>query len=258
MKNIKIAFFDIDGTMIDMNRKEISEKMLETLRRLKENNILICMATGRTTTCLPNIPGIEFDAFLTFNGSYCFNKQESIYGHCIPKADVEQILANAKKMRRAVSIATIDRLAANGRDDDLAEYYRFAKLELEVSEDFEETAKEDIYQIMLSCRKEEYAQIMDGVQHAKIAAWWDRAVDIIPSEGGKGKGIEEVLKYYHLKQEEAIAFGDGNNDIEMLQTVGLGVAMANASDDLKNIANDVCGHVAEDGIYYYCLQHGLI
>ena len=38
MKKIKIAFFDVDGTMIDMNRKEISKKMLETLKRLKENS----------------------------------------------------------------------------------------------------------------------------------------------------------------------------------------------------------------------------
>ena len=57
---------------------------------------------------------------------------------------------------------------------------------------------------------------------------------------------------------QAMAFGDGNNDIEMLKSVGHGVAMANASDELKAIADDVCGDVAEDGIYYYCLEHGMI
>ena len=44
---IKIAFFDIDGTLIDMNKKKITEKMLETLKKLKENGIKICISTGR-------------------------------------------------------------------------------------------------------------------------------------------------------------------------------------------------------------------
>ena len=56
----------------------------------------------------------------------------------------------------------------------------------------------------------------------------------------------------------ALAFGDGNNDIEMLEAVGTGVAMANASDRLKSVATDICGHVANDGIYHYCLEKGLI
>ena len=55
-----------------------------------------------------------------------------------------------------------------------------------------------------------------------------------------------------------MAFGDGNNDIEMIETVGHGVAMENASKELKAVADDVCGHVADDGIYHYCLANGLI
>ena len=67
-----------------------------------------------------------------------------------------------------------------------------------------------------------------------------------------------MLEYYHLDKSEAIAFGDGNNDIEMLQSVGTGVAMGNGSEQLKAVADDVCGHAADDGIYYYCLEKGLI
>lgn len=111
---------------------------------------------------------------------------------------------------------------------------------------------------MLGCYKEEYPLIMNDVHGARIAAWWDRAVDIIPANGGKGAAIQRVLEYYRLKADEAVAFGDGNNDIEMLQTVGTGIAMANASEDLKEVADEVCGHVARDGVYYYCLEHELI
>lgn len=258
MKDVKIAFFDIDGTLIDMDKKIISEKMIETLRKLKENNVLICIATGRTPVSLPKFSDIEFDVFLTFNGSYCFNKHQTIFSNPIQKDDVKAIIDNAASINRPVSIATRNRIAANGKDKDLLDYFAIAKIELKVDDDFEDVSNGEIYQIMMGCYEEEYASVMKGIQHAKIAAWWDRAVDIIPANGGKGKGIEKVLEYYHLKKEDAIAFGDGNNDIEMLQAVGWGVAMENASEQLKKVADDICGHVTEDGIYYYCLNHGLI
>ena len=111
---------------------------------------------------------------------------------------------------------------------------------------------------MMGCYENEYASVLNGVKGAKITAWWSRAVDIIPANGGKGMGIEKVLAYYHLTKEQAIAFGDGTNDIEMLQAVGIGVAMGNATDNVKAAADDLCGNVADDGIYYYCKDHHIL
>lgn len=258
MKRIKIAFFDIDGTLIDLNTKKISEKMLETLVRLQEKGVILCLATGRSPMVLPRFKGVAFDAFLTFNGSYCYNSERTIFSNPIPSETVKQLLQNAAEIGRPVSIATKDRLAANGADQDLIDYFAIANLKVEAADDFDMVLQEDIYQIMMGCREPEYEQMMKDISHAKIAAWWDRAVDIIPADGGKGKAIEKILEYYKLDPSEAIAFGDGNNDIEMLQSVGTGVAMANGSEQLKAVADDVCGHVAEDGIYYYCLEHGLM
>ena len=82
MDKIKIAFFDIDGTLIDMERKEISEKMLETLKDLQKNGIKICIATGRAPMAIPKFEGVEFDAFLAYNGSYCYDKDGMILDHC--------------------------------------------------------------------------------------------------------------------------------------------------------------------------------
>ena len=255
---VKIIFFDIDGTLIDMHTKAISEKMLYTLRQLKERGIMICIATGRAPIELPKFEGLTFDAYLTFNGACCYNEKEKIFSNPLQREDVQTILENATKMHRPVSIATADRLAANGRDRDLAEYYGISKMELEVADDFEQAAKEEIFQIMMGCRKNEYGLILENTVNAKVAAWWDRAVDIIPADGGKGVGVGKILEYYHIPQEDAAAFGDGDNDMEMLEAVGTGVAMENASDRLKAAADDLCGHVADDGIYDYCVWHGLI
>lgn len=260
MRNkVKIAFFDIDGTLINMKKKHMTEKTLETLRRLKEKGIILCVATGRGPMGLPEFAGIEFDVFLTFNGSYCFNDRQVIFSNPISKADVTKIIENATDINRPISLATKDRFAANGKDKDLEEYFSFAHLEVPVAEDFEEVLnQEEIYQLLVSCWEREYRQLLSGVSNAKITTWWDKAADIIPADGGKGVGIEKILEFYHLDKSEAIAFGDGDNDIEMLQTVGIGVAMENGSRRVKEVADDICGHVENDGIYHYCLEHGLI
>ena len=108
------------------------------------------------------------------------------------------------------------------------------------------------------CRENEYASILEDVKGARITAWWDRAADIISATGSKGYGIEKVLDYYGLDKGQALAFGDGANDIEMLQTAGIGVAMGNAGDNVKASADDICGTAADDGIFTYCREHGLI
>lgn len=258
MEQIKIAFFDVDGTLVDMKKKKISLKTVETLQRLRRRGILICMATGRTPVTVPKFDGVEFDAYLTFNGSLCYNSTDVMFSNAIPSEDVQKLISNAAAMGRPVSIATKDRLAANGYDDDLAEYYSFAGIPLEVTDDFNAVARQEVYQVMLGCRASDHQALLQGVAGARITGWWDRAVDVIPANCSKGRGIEKILEYYGIRKEEAIAFGDGNNDLEMLQAVGIGVAMENGSPQLKAVASEVCGHVADDGIYHYCLRNGLI
>lgn len=259
LENIKIIFFDIDGTLIDIHSKKISKRTLETLIRLKERNFILCLSTGRAPLTVPRFEGWEPDVYLTFNGSYCYNRQQVIYKNPISTEDAKLIVKNAASINRPVSAATPKRLAANGKDDDLVKYFALAKLDVDVSNDFDKMIENDeIYQIMSGGIEREYPAFLRDVKNAKIAAWWDRAVDIIPADSGKGVGIKHVLAHYHLKKEEALAFGDGNNDIEMLQAVGTGVAMENGSDELKAVADDICGHAADDGVYHYCVKHGLI
>ena len=223
MKDIKIIFFDIDGTLIAMDQDTISEKTLEALKRLQEKGVKLCLATGRGPMLVPHFEGVEFDAFLTYNGSYCYDHSGTLYSNCIPLKDIERIIKNADKMGKPVALATKDRMAANGKDQDLIDYYAFGNAEVDVAEDFEDIKKEKVYQVLMGARVEEYQEILKGVQGAEITAWWDR-----------------------------------NNDIEMLKAVGNGIAMANASDDLKAVADEICGDVSEDGIYHYCLEKRLI
>ena len=259
-KDIKIAFFDVDGTLVDMEKKVITPAMIETLKHLKENGIILCMATGRGPYLVPSFRGIDFDVFLSYNASYCYTKDEVIFSNPIPKEDVKAIVENASEIHRPVFLAGVEGGGANGCDKDLADYFAIAKSKVNVLDnfDFEKLMDKKVYQMMVGCYKEEYADILRDVDGARITAWWTRAADITPANGNKGVGVRKILDYYHLDKENAIAFGDGTNDIEMLEAVGTGVAMGNATDDVKAVADAICGHVAEDGIYHYCKEQGLI
>lgn len=258
MERIRIAFFDVDGTLSDMEIKRISAENLQTLHRLREKGVLVCIATGRCPAFLPRLDGFEPDVWMTCSGSLCYNAQQTIFSRPVPAEAVQRIIRNAAALGRPVTISTRDRLIANGINGELEYYYAVADWKLTVAEDFEAASRTDVYQLSTSCRKPEYPLILQGVQGAEITGWWDRAVDIIPAGGGKGLGVEKILAHYGLDRTQAIAFGDGENDIAMLQAVGCGVAMGNAREQLKAVADEVCGSVGENGVYHYCLEHGLI
>ena len=161
-------------------------------------------------------------------------------------------------MNRAIAISNEHFIVTNGTDPDLEQYFAFGNETMKIAPDFDDLCDEDIYQIMCSCRKEEYEQVLQGTNKTQITAWWDKAVDIIPLACGKGNAVNAVLAHYGFSKEEAIAFGDGKNDIEMLEAVGTGVAMENAKDEVKQRADAICKSVEEDGVYDYCVKNHLI
>lgn len=258
MESVKIIFFDLDGTLIDPATKAISPKIRKTLKQLRAKGIKVCAVTGRPCASLPDFGDLQFDVMATFNGCFCYTDDAVLYSNPIDPKDVQAVLENAAALGRPVSVAVRDRMAANGIDQDLADYYRVPGLTLTVAEDFPEACKEDIYQIMLGYRESYRDAILRGTAGVKLAISWERAADVIPATGGKGCAISHILDHFGFTPADAIAFGDSFNDLEMLQAVGKGIAMGNAVPQLKAVADDVCGPVSEDGVYHYCVRHGLI
>lgn len=258
MKDIKIIFFDIDGTLIALDRDNISKKTQIALNKLKDKGIKIAIATGRGTVQIPKFDGVDFTTYLSFNGSLCTDHGEDIHTNPIGKDDLYRLMENAKDMDKPLSLAGKDFFVTNYLDEDLEQYYSFGSAMPDLVDDLRYFIEnKNIYQTYMSLRESEYERALEGTKDIKIAAWWDRAVDIIPKTAGKGRAIEKVLDYYGFRKDQALAFGDGNNDIEMFEKIR-GIAMANASEDLKDLAYDTCKSVDEDGIYHYLKDKELI
>ena len=92
----------------------------------------------------------------------------------------------------------------------------------------------------------------------QITRWSSSGIDILPGDGGKVSGIRRYLDHHGIAPEEAMAFGDEDNDKEMLEFVGIGVAMGNAVDTAKEKADYITAHVDDDGVAKALRHFGLI
>ena len=162
---IKIAFFDIDGTLLRFRHNDLSEPVRSALKQLQKQGILLCMATGRSYPFIPRFEGIEFDVILSFNGSYVRNREEVIRKEPLTREDVNCIIGNLNKKKRAIAISNEAVVVTNGTDPDLEQYFAFGNEEMIISEKFNDISREDIYQIMCSCTKDEYEEILEGTKH---------------------------------------------------------------------------------------------
>ena len=107
----------------------------------------------------------------------------------------------------------------------------------------------DTYQICPRIPSKDDAEWVKHAPGLKSARWTEEFADMIPLEGGKPVGMQKILDYYGIDQKDTIAFGDGGNDMTMLEFAGVGVAMGNASDFVKSYANFATTSTYDNGIY---------
>ena len=245
----KIIFFDIDGTLKSFSKKTIAPIIIDTLNKLKKKDIKIFISTGRPPFMIPHFKGIEFDGYICFNGSYCYDNKQVLFKHPIDKDDIRQVISNGKKMGLPIMLSGAKRFGANFYNKNLSDYVKISKDVDIVIDDYDDLLEEDIFQMMAGGREEIDLPLLENTKTLKIVRWWDRANDIISKECGKPQGIKGILDIYHFNREECMAFGDGGNDLDMLEYAGVGIAMGNAMDHVKQAADYVTDDVDHDGIY---------
>ena len=243
---IKAVFFDVDGTLISHNQKGIPKSTIEALDKLAEKGIRRVLATGRHTVELAMLPvnDIAFDGYITLNGQLCLDGQKNVIsGTPIDGKEKEMILQLFRERTLPVVLVEKDRF-----------YINFINHEVELAQesistplpDVDEYSGNEIYQAVVYLEDER--ALVEQLPNCKITRWAKFGVDVIAASGGKTEGIKEYLQLNQLKREETMAFGDGENDIEMLQYVQIGVAMGNADDEVKQNADYVAASIDDDGL----------
>ena len=246
---IKIIFFDVDGTLLPMGQKKLSNKTIYALNQCKENGIKIFIATGRPASIAPHFDEVEFDGLLSFSGQLCEDQKGIIYKNNLKKEEVNQVYLNSKNMNIPIMMADQRTSAMNYHGKDLDQYIKLVNVKVDINDDFDEYVTHDIYQIIAAIPKEKEEELLKGTNTLQCARWCDIACDIIPKVGGKEIGIQKILDYYGYTKEESMSFGDGGNDKTMLEYTGIGVAMGNAKNEVKEIADYITLNVEDEGIY---------
>lgn len=250
---VKAIFFDIDGTLISLKTHTMIDSTKKSLKSLREKGIKLFIATGRSKNnikFLKDAFDFEFDGYITVNGQYCYNNHEVIYEKSIPCDSIKTIIPYLEEKNIACDFVELDYVYINLINDKVRYLYQgLGNEEFKPIEDIHRALEHKIYQLSAFVDVEEEKEFFEYLPGCKSARWFPNFMDVIPIDGGKNTGIDKMLAYYGITLEETMAFGDGGNDMDMLEHVNIGVAMGNADAKVKDVADYVTNDVDDDGIY---------
>lgn len=255
---IKAAFFDIDGTLFSHKSGCVPASTIQALELLKEKNILRILATGRHHLEMEELPlrQLDLDGYVLLTGQLCCDRDlVPFYDSPFPEATMEVILQAFHSQTLPLILVEQDRIYINRVTEDVLS----AQEELTLPPpEIGEYQGAPLYQLVAYGTPEETDALMERLPGCKAMRWHPLSVDIIPEQGGKMLGIQKMLEHIHCAPEEIIAFGDGENDTDMLKYAGIGVAMGNADDFVKEHADFVTKDIDDDGILYALQELGIL
>lgn len=259
---IKAAFFDVDGTLVSYKSKVISNPLREDLAELRRRGIKIFLATGRSMFDIKRtgmLRDATFDGYVTINGQCCFNGGGLYRDVSICQEDLDGAL-EVLKAHPHIAAFTEGYSAnyLNRVDDRVREIFEFLHTAPCPIRPMAEAMREKVYEFVPLVGEDEESLFIDAMPHCAVVRWHPQGIDIFPKGGGKADGIQATLDHYGLKKEEVIAFGDGANDLTMIQLVGVGVAMGNATEAVKAAADYVTDTVENEGISQALRHFGLL
>lgn len=254
---IKAAFFDIDGTLLSFKTHEMPASTVRALARLRERGVRLVISSGRPSYQLPEFLRESFDAYVLMNGQLCLDA-DGVFRSCpIDETDVRRIVGHVREGRYDVLVLQRERAFANELTPRVVSAADHAGLVYE-QDDIERTFDAPVYQFCAFLDPEQDEMIRRETEHVATTRWTTIFCDVVPEGGGKAAGVAAVLERWGLSPEEAIAFGDGENDLSMFEAVGTSVAMGNAWDSVKERATFTTTDVDDDGIWNACEHFGLV
>lgn len=275
MAQYKMVALDMDGTLLN-NKHEISERSAQTLKKLSEKGVMIVIATGRSsgsvskylTTALTQLAQ-EKVPMIVFNGSVCIIRDQE-------SGEVEKVFSNALTMeavRDLIRMTTEENLVLQfyngetgevfvnpkpGNEEHLALVKRYGDLvgkPQTVVHDYEDLLSAGILPVKILALTPEnkvdevFAKPLSVDLHRIRGSPYPFFVEYLMPGNTKGTAITALCKHLGVDLSEVVAFGDGENDAEMLEAVGLGVAMKNARPKAKEHANEETSSINdEDGV----------
>ena len=245
-------FFDIDGTLVSFKTHEIPASTIFALTQAKANGSRVYIATGRPPVILTNLGAIEhlIDGYITTNGALCYVGDQLVCCQPIPMQDVMTCVEDAQEKGYSLIVVGRKDVAVLDPKGDVDRIFRqmLAVKNLDKASPLDEVLQQDILQLTPFFPADYEPQLLARMSQCVSGRWHPEFTDITANGADKGKGIQAMARHEGFDPNHTIAFGDGGNDTSMILQAGIGVAMGNAIDALKQQADYITTSVDEDGI----------
>lgn len=257
------VFTDIDGTLIDENQQIFhpSPKVKQAFTELKSKGFLIGVATGRAECYIPDLD-IDFDCCISCNGAVARVNGEEVFNDTIPTEELSKLIAFMDKEKIGYVLENSRQCFYDPKSASaVREITKVFHINPQVFSPLVSYADKKVNQLMLlfddvSKYQKLYETFSEMYEIPKHRG--SLAADLGKKEISKASGIRAVLDALHIDHGNTYAFGDQNNDAQMLAEVAHGVAMTPHAESLTWIAEYFTTSVKHDGIYWGLKHYGLV
>lgn len=257
---IKAIFLDFDGTLYSHSTKQIPPLAIEGLNLAKKNGIKLFLCTGRAKSELRyfDFSKLKLDGIIACNGQVIFDdKDQIIYDNPVKGILKDNLVELYKDKVFPVYLCLANKLILSFSTPRIEEAQKAIGSRMPSIEEYN---NQDFYMGCVMLNDNSDSSIFDSLkEYADITYWAGAgAVDVVPKNVSKAKGIDETIKYFNIDISETMSFGDGHNDIDMLKHTNIGIAMGNSNEEVKQIADYVTEDADHNGIYNALKHYELV
>lgn len=258
-ENKKLIFLDVDATLYNKEQRAVPESAIRAIHKAQEKGNKVFINTGRPLVYFEKeILDIGVDGYLCSNGVHLIVGGKTIYHKIVPESVVEKIKQICETYHIYGTFEGEKCSYFRDHNVDFHPHYGFMITAFDLApymnHEFSWDHVKDPDKVILfggpgsdmSGFVNALSTISDTMDYIRIE---DTQYEVLLKNHDKGTGLKYIADYFHASTDDCYAFGDSNNDISMFQAAGHGIAMGNACDELKNIADHVTTSVNDDGIY---------
>ncbi|MFB5191354.1 Cof-type HAD-IIB family hydrolase [Alicyclobacillus fastidiosus] len=249
---MKAIFFDIDGTLIAPDADMISQAVKAAVAELQSNGVIPILVSGRPPFAIqPVAQELSIQTYIAFNGGLAVDRGKVVYHHPIHRETVDAFVELVRQMGHAIVFPGLngyftpdENTAMWGIIVDL-----FKRTTPVVAHEY--WKEHDVYQIELICDPDQVGHYHNEFsQELRFYSWHihKNATNVNPVNNSKATAMTKILDHLGIPLADSVAIGDGPNDVEMIRTANIGIAMGNGCDPLKRSANYVAESVWNDGV----------